>query len=90
MLLYVFYVDMVGLCLAVLCVPVCVVCIRAYVCVHSTCVYVRTVRVYLCVCACTLIFMAPEGVPLELFQLLMHYRQIGPQIGLFCCGLTPH
>lgn len=34
-----------------------------------------------------LTFMAPQheggGVMLDPFQLLMHYRQIGPQIGLF-------
>lgn len=50
--------------------------IPTYVC-ESTCVYVRVSE---CMRPCP-----PEGrgVVLEPFQLLMHYRQIGPQIGLF-------
>lgn len=57
------------------------------------------VKAHVCTCkclkVCMLAFMPPgrgrgEGgrrgggvVTLEPFQLLMHYRQIGPQIGLF-------
>ncbi len=48
--------------------------IPSYVC-ESTCV-----SVWMCAC---LRSCPQEGVALEPFQLLMHYRQIGPQIGLF-------
>lgn len=48
-------------------------CVKAHVCMRE------------CLNACVLAFMPPGGggVALEPFQLLMHYRQIGPQIGLF-------
>lgn len=50
------------------------------------------VKAHVCMCeclnACMPAFMprggwGVGGVALEPFQLLMHYRQIGPQIGLF-------
>lgn len=51
------------------------------------CVYLY---VWLCVCVCLNACMPQGGevggvggFDLEPFQLLMHYRQIGPQIGLF-------
>lgn len=59
--------------------------IPSYVC-ESTCVYVCVSE---CVRACIhasgvgVGVGCRRGVALEPFQLLMHYRQIGPQIGLF-------